>query len=102
MTTFTITLPDPLGDFVNDRVAQGDFASPSDFIASIVGQAHAESSEAKKWMDNLSPAAQERLEAMLIEGLESGPPIRVDDEFWRDLKEKVQRRDFGAPPELQV
>jgi antitoxin ParD1/3/4 len=96
MTTFTISLPDPLGDFVNERVAEGDFASPSDFIATIVGQAHADCLASKAWIDNLSPAAQERLEEMLIEGLDSGSPIRVDDEWWRRKKEALIARHTGG------
>jgi antitoxin ParD1/3/4 len=109
MTTFTVSLPDPLGDFVNEQVARGAFATPSDYIASVVQQAHAERAELKAWLDNLSPAAQKRLEALLIEGLDSGEPIEVDEDWWRQKEAALiaryrdeQSRDFGAPPHLQI
>jgi hypothetical protein len=32
---------------------------------------------------------QEELEELLLEGLNSGQPISVDDAFWKDRREKL-------------
>lgn len=44
----------------------------------------------------------EELDRLLIEGLESGEPIDVTDEFWeqldRELLERHQRRGQSEPP----
>ncbi|MEO7715594.1 MAG: hypothetical protein ABIY70_05295 [Capsulimonas sp.] len=34
-------------------------------------------------------AAQERLETLLLEGLESGDPVLVTPDFWKQLWERV-------------
>jgi len=35
---------------------------------------------------------QERLESLLLEGLNSGEPIPVDEKFWADLKSEALER----------
>jgi antitoxin ParD1/3/4 len=38
MTSLNISLPDPLKAYVEDRVATGDFGTPSEFIRSLIRQ----------------------------------------------------------------
>ncbi len=38
MTSLNISLPDPLKAYVEDRVASGDFGTPSEFIRNLIGQ----------------------------------------------------------------
>ena len=54
---FRVDLPSPYADYVDDQVANGSYASASDYLASLVKA----DAQAK---------AQERLEAELLEGLE--------------------------------
>jgi len=35
---------------------------------------------------------KERLDRMLIEGLESGDAIRADDEYWEQLRKRAEQR----------
>lgn len=41
------------------------------------------------WAD---PEVQERLSQLIEEGLNSGPPVLVTDEFWADLRRRVSER----------
>jgi antitoxin ParD1/3/4 len=65
--------------FVTDQVALGQFASPSDYVASLIESARRQA--IRKCVDDL-----------LIEGLESGPPIEVTPEYLRRKKEELSRK----------
>ena len=58
MQTMNISLPDPLKDFVDHQIAEGRYSSVSEYIRELIRE-----DERRK--------AQERLEALLLEGLES-------------------------------
>jgi antitoxin ParD1/3/4 len=66
--TVNIALPDPLRAYVEERVAEGDYATPSEFIRSLIR----EDRERRR----------ERLEAVLMEALETRP-LEVDPEELR-------------------
>jgi len=38
MTSLNISLPDPLKAYVEDRVASGDYGTPSEFIRNLIRQ----------------------------------------------------------------
>lgn len=78
-TTMTISLPDEMKNFIEKQAKAGSFSSASEFIRQLVRE------EQKR-------AEKERLEEMLLEGLDSGPPIRATDEYWHDLRKRVERR----------
>ena len=79
MTTISISLPEPLKDFVDKQVTEGHFSSPSDYVSELIREEH-------------ERRAQEKLEEMLLEGLNSGPPIEVDDDFWRERRTDLMAR----------
>lgn len=58
MQTMNISLPDPLKDFVDCQIAEGRYSSVSEYIRELI-------------RDDERRKAQERLEALLLEGLES-------------------------------
>jgi antitoxin ParD1/3/4 len=68
MATMTISLPEPMREFIEGEVERGDYGSASELFREMVR-------ERQKRIN------QERLEALLLEGLESGEPIRVDKEY---------------------
>ena len=55
--------------FVEEQVAQGDYNSASEYVQQLISQ-------------DQKRKAQECLEELLIEGLESGEPMEVTDEWW--------------------
>ena len=55
MTSLNISLPDPLKAYVEERVASGDFGTPSEFIRNLIRQ------DKEQW--------RSRLEAELLDAL---------------------------------
>lgn len=58
MQTMNISLPDPLKHFVDQQIAEGRYSSVSEYIRELIRE-----DEKRK--------ADQRLEALLLEGLES-------------------------------
>jgi antitoxin ParD1/3/4 len=76
MATMTISLPEPMREFIENEVAAGDYGSASEFFREMV-------------RDRQKRKAQERLETLLLQGLESGEPIEVTDEYIKRRRESV-------------
>jgi antitoxin ParD1/3/4 len=80
MTTLNISLPDSMRTFIEQQVSQGGYSTASEYIRQLV-------------RTDQKRAAQERLEALLLEGIESGPPVEMTAEHWEELKRRVWQRD---------
>jgi antitoxin ParD1/3/4 len=82
MATMTISLPDPMREFVEGEVSTGNYGSASELFRELV-------------RERQKRKAQERLEALLLEGLESGQSIEVTQEYLearrQALREKLQK-----------
>ena len=74
-----ISLPDPLKDFVDEQVSERRLSSASDYVGELIRE------EQKR-------RAKEKLEELLLEGLNSGPAIEVDDDFWRERRADLLAR----------
>lgn len=83
METMNIALPPILKAFVQEQVDQGGYSSASEYIRRLIR----EDQERK---------ARDRLEAKLLEALDSGDPVEVNAEFWearrQELKDRPQRQ----------
>lgn len=66
MASLNISMPDELRDFVNQRSKQTHHATPTEYIRSLV-------------REDRKRADQEKLEKLLLEGLDSGRPVVVND-----------------------
>jgi antitoxin ParD1/3/4 len=73
MTTMTISIPETTREFVEAQAKQEGFASVDEYLASVLHQVQLR--EAKR-----------KLDAKLIEGLESGPPVPVTKEDWDAIR----------------
>lgn len=78
-TTMNVSLPETLRDYIDERVAEGGYANVSDYVRALIREDRARQAKA-------------RLEAKLLEGLESGPPVVADDAYWEGLKREVRAR----------
>jgi len=76
MTTVTISLPQALRKFVHRQVKTKGYGNVSEYFRGLLREAE-------------SREAEERLEALLLEGLESGDDIELDRKFWKELKTEV-------------
>jgi antitoxin ParD1/3/4 len=79
MTNMNVSLPDSLKDYVEEQVAAGGYGTSSEYLRELI-----RADKKRK--------AQERLEALLLEGLESGDPIPVTPRFWKELWASVDAR----------
>jgi len=79
MQTLEVSLPAPLREFVDAQVTAGTYKTPSGYIAALVEQARKQAAKAK-------------LEALVLEGLESGVPIEVTPEYWERKRRSMEKR----------
>jgi antitoxin ParD1/3/4 len=79
MTTMNISLPDDLKAFVDEQVATGGYGTTSEFIRELIRDARKQ-------------AARQRLETLLLEGLNSGPAMPMTDEWWAERRRELERR----------
>ena len=78
MTSMNVSLPEQLRSFVSERVA-GRFGSASEYVRELI-------------RDDQRRAEQEKLQALLIQGLESGEPVEVTPEFWERKRQDLLAR----------
>jgi antitoxin ParD1/3/4 len=79
METMNIALPDSMKHFVQERVAEGGYSSVSEYVRELI-----RTDQKRK--------AEERIDALLLEGLGSGEPVRVTNEYWDEKKRKLTER----------
>jgi antitoxin ParD1/3/4 len=78
MTSMNVSLPEQLREFVSERAA-GRFGSASEYVRELI-------------REDQRRAEQERLEALLLQGLESGKPVEVTPEFWERKRQELLAR----------
>jgi Predicted transcriptional regulators containing the CopG/Arc/MetJ DNA-binding domain len=83
--SIVVQLPDAARSFVEEQVATGRFSTPGEFIANLVEQAQRH-------------AAHEHVERLLLEGLNSGPPIEVDRDWWLKKADEWAKKYAGDSP----
>lgn len=74
-----VTLPESLEPFIQERLSVGGYESVSQYIQELIE----------------ADLNRERIESLLIEGIESGPPIEVNEEFWAEMRQTVVDRGKG-------
>lgn len=74
-----ISLPQGLRDFVDERVSANFHGTASDYIRSLIN------ADRKK-------AAEERLEELLLEGINSGPASPMTGQDYDDIRNNVRAR----------
>ena len=74
-----ISLPQALKDFVHERVAEKAYSNPSDYIRALI-------------REDQRRRAEEKLEQLLLEGINSGPAREVTPEDWAAIRREVRER----------
>ena len=75
MQTMNISLPDPLKEFVDHQIAEGRYSSVSEYIRELI-------------RDDEKRKAKERLEALLLEGLE-GEDTELTRQDFDDIRKEA-------------
>lgn len=80
--TMNIALPETLKQFVLREVSEGGYSTASEYIRELI--------RAERKRKSL-----ERLEALVLEGLQGGEPSEMTMEDWDELKRRVWQRHAG-------
>jgi antitoxin ParD1/3/4 len=78
--TMNVSLPEPLKQYVSGKVSSGAYGSASEFVREAIRE---------KFERDQATAA---LTGQLLEGLDSGRPIRVTDGYFKAKKRAFIRR----------
>jgi antitoxin ParD1/3/4 len=76
MTSLNVSLPKTLREYVEGQVDEGGYSTPSEYVRALI-------------RDDQKRRAQEKLEAMLAEGLGSGEPIAGDRDYWSGKRRRL-------------
>jgi antitoxin ParD1/3/4 len=79
LETMNIALPESMKHYVQERVSEGGYSSASEYVRELIR------ADQKR-------RADDRIDALLLEGLESGEPIPVTKEYWEEKKRKLTER----------
>lgn len=79
MQTMNISLPDQLKDFVDGQVDSGRYSSVSEYVRDLI-----RGDEKRK--------AQETLEALLIEGIQSGEATEMTRQDWSEIRAEALKQ----------
>ena len=82
-TTMNVSLPGSLRDFVDAQVADHGYTSASEYVRELIRSARERQS------------ANEHLEELLLEGINSGPAAEWTDQDWADIRARVAKRLRG-------
>jgi antitoxin ParD1/3/4 len=75
MTSMNVSLPEELKEYVEAQTKSG-YSTPSEYVRELI-------------RNDQKRRAKDKLDALLLEGLNSGDPIPVDATFWSDLKQEA-------------
>ena len=76
-TSMNVSLPETLKDYVQERVAEGTFSNPSDYVRALI-------------REDMRRREEEKLDALLIEGLNSGPAEPMTAKDWADIRADLE------------
>lgn len=79
MQTMNISLPDQLKEFVDHQVGSGRYSSVSEYVRDLI-------------RDDEKRKAQEKLEALLMEGIQSSEPTEMTRQDWDDIRREALKQ----------
>ena len=91
-TRIEVHLPEDLRAFVEARAAEKGFASAAEYLADLVRREQVQ-------VEGYDLEDPEVLERLLLEGLDSGPPIEMTPEYWQKMRDELNREFRGKAAE---
>ena len=79
MASLNISLPQPLKDFVEERVKEGGYSTASEYVRELL-------------REDQKRRAEEKLEVLLLEGVNSGEPLEATRKYWEKKRERLIQR----------
>lgn len=75
MTSMNISLPQELKEYIEQQTKTG-YSTPSEYVRELI-------------RGDQKRRAKERLDILLLEGLDSGEPLPASPAFWDELKREA-------------
>ena len=82
-TTMNISLPEVMKDFVDTQLHAGGYSTTSEYVRELIRKDQIAKAEAK-------------LKELLLDGLNSGPAVIVDENFFAQMKARVKAHRANA------
>jgi antitoxin ParD1/3/4 len=79
MQTMNISLPDQLKEFVDHQVGSGRYSSVSEYVRDLI-------------RDDEKRKAQEKLETLLMEGIQSSEPTEMTRQDWDEIRREAVKQ----------
>lgn len=79
LTSLNVSLPKALKEYVTDQIANGNYSTPSEFVRELI-------------REDRKRQSQEKLEAVLLDGLASGPATEIGKDFWTRKRREIRRK----------
>jgi len=79
MTQFNISLPPAVEEYLHQQISQGDYKNLEDYIYHLI-------------LEDQKRNTQEKLETMLVDGLDSGAPIPITEEWWQQKRAELVKK----------
>src|SRR5436305_15258533 len=76
-TSMNVSLPEALKDYVQERVAEGTYSNPSDYVRALI-------------REDMRRRADEWLERLLLEGSSAGRGEPMTAEDWADIRDNLE------------
>jgi antitoxin ParD1/3/4 len=85
MATMTVSLPDPMKEWIEEQVKKGDYASTSDYVRAAVRKD-------RERLEPNYPLTPEELRDMIDEGEASGVSDRTLEEVFEEAMQRVNAK----------
>jgi len=79
MATMNISLPETLKNFIDTQVQDRGYSTSSEYVRELIRN------------DQIRQGEQ-KLAALMLEGLESGPAIPVNETYWNGKRDALKQR----------
>ena len=79
MTSLNVSLPKSLKDHVERQVQDGGYSTPSEYVRALL-------------REDQKRKAEQKLEALLLEGLNSGEAMGTSPAYWKKKRQKLAER----------
>ena len=79
MATMNISLPETLRNFIDNQVQERGYSTSSEYVRELIRN------------DQIRQGEQ-KLAALMLEGLESGPAIPADEAYWNGKRDALKQR----------
>lgn len=74
-----VTLPEVLMAYAREQAVQAGLGTPDEYVQVLL-------------REDQRRKAQERVEALVLEGLQSGDPVEITPEYWESIRQRIREK----------